>query len=243
MVDADDRRDRAVPAWVAVFWAAVVVCAVLVPATPAAASHRSVSNHLHNFHYNSTGSGPGANDEQYCIESHDTNQVSNAAGKDFIRQVLTGYTAGRMWDGTGGWRIDLWATSKNCTAYSSATRATIEIEVHYGWDWSGQCGGPSGYYNCVVKDYPLWNADYGHTDYRWAYVYLVFSSGGGLDDRGRAFVNHEFGHVWGLLDDDGTCSPPSLMHSTRVGYGCSNWQNSYPSSGDFSSVVAGMDGS
>lgn len=235
---SEPNRGTRLPVWVPVTWVAVLLAALLVPAEPASASHPnpSPSRHLHNIHYATSGSSAGANDEQFCVESHDTAKVSNSAGRAFVNQTLTEMGSGRVWDGLGGWRIDLWPTSANCTSYATSTRATIEIEVHYGWDWSGPCGGPTGYYNCVVHDNLVWDASHGHYDSQWAYVYLVFSSGGRLDTVGRGFINHEFGHVFGLADDNGVCNPPSLMHSTVVGYSCGNWPYWYPSPADFQSV-------
>ncbi|ASW55418.1 hypothetical protein [Plantactinospora sp. KBS50] len=232
------HSDERLPAWVPVIWVAVLLAALLVPADPARAAQPNPSStkHLHNMHYNSVGSSAGTYDEQFCIESHDTSKVSNSAGRAFVNETLTQMGSGRVWDGLGDWRIDLWPTASNCTSYSASTRAGIEIEVHYGWDWSGICGGTTGYYNCVVHDNPVWDAAHNHYDSQWAYVYLVFSSGGRLDTTGRAFINHEFGHVFGLADDS-NCSPPSLMSSTIVGYNCSTWTNWYPSPADFQWVL------
>jgi hypothetical protein len=214
---------------------AFVLALIALPAQAAQASdiHPDSRAHLHNMHY--------AASEQFCVESHDTAKLSNSSARSFLTQTLTGLEDYKTWNGLGGGRIDLRSTLKNCTAYDATTRATIEIEVHYNWDWSSVCGGSWGYYNCVVHDNPVWNADYGHYDSRWAYVYLVYSSGGELSDRGRAFINHEFGHVFGLMDA-GDCDPPSIMHSTLVGYGCDNWLNPWPSQADFNSVVAVMNG-
>ncbi len=236
------RQDGPIPAWTVLFWLAVFVVALVLPASPANASHRSPDRHQNKFHYASAGSSAGAQDEQYCAESHDTSQVSNSEARAFLHETLNELDFAHVWDGTGDWRLDLWVTNSNCTSYDPDTRNTIELEYHYGWDWSANCGPPANYYNCVVHDNPVYNPDYGHTDYVWEYVYLVFSSGGRLDNTGRAFINHETGHVLGLLDDNGDCSQPSIMHSTVVGYGCDNWPNYWPSQSDFASVVAGMDG-
>jgi hypothetical protein len=214
---------------------AMVAAALLVSAQTVHASdiNPDPQKHLHNMHYSAS--------EQYCVESHDTAKLSNASARSFLTDVLTGGEDSKNWNNLGGGRINLIPTNKNCTAYEADTRATIEIEVHYAWDWSSECGGSWGYYNCVKHANPVWNADHGHYDSRWAYVYLVYSSGGELSDRGRAFINHEFGHVFGLMDA-GDCDPPSIMHSTLVGYGCNNWLNPWPSPADFNSVVAVMNG-
>ena len=213
---------------------AAAAALAIVPAGPVHASHANPDpfKHLHNMHYSAT--------EQFCVESFDTAKVSNASARSFVDQTLTQMGSGKVWDGVGGGRIDLRVTNNPCSTYDPATRETIEIEVYYGWDWSGVCGAPAGYYNCVVHDLPVWDAERGHNDARWAYVYLVFSSGGRLDNVGRGFINHEFGHVWGLADHgvvNSSCTPASLMHSSVVGYPCTNWPNWYPSPADFQSVL------
>jgi hypothetical protein len=230
------------PAWVPALWAGVLVATAVAAPQPAHASHPnpSTTRHINTMHFATTGSTAGAGDEQFCVESHDTAQVSHATARSFVNQTLTQMGADKVWDGLGEWRIDLWVTNNYCSSYSQATRATIEIEVHYGWNWNDICGGNYGYYNCVVHDNAVWNDTYGHYDSKWAYVYLVFSSGGRLDNVGRAFINHEFGHVFGLADDNGNCNPASLMHSTIVSYSCGNWPNYYPSPADRQSVVRVM---
>ncbi|HZM78968.1 MAG TPA: hypothetical protein VFC19_24835 [Candidatus Limnocylindrales bacterium] len=211
---------------------------VAIPAQAAQASHANPDpfKHLHNMHYQSV--------EQFCVQSFDTAKVSHSSARSFVNQTLTQMGSGKVWDGLGSGRLQLHVTNNYCSAYDPTTRATIEIEVYYGWDWSGVCGAPVGYYNCVVHDNPVFDSARNHWDARWAYVYLVFSSGGRLDNVGRAFINHEFGHVWGLADHgvgSSSCNPPSIMHSTVVSYPCTNWPYWYPSPSDFQSVLRIME--
>lgn len=235
------RSAHRLPAWVPLLWIAVFVATLVVAAGTANASHPNPSSqrHVHNIHFATSGTTAGTHDEQFCVESHDTGKIAHSTARAFVNQTLTQMGSGKVWDGLGSWRIDLWPTNSYCSSYPQSTRATIEIEVHYGWNWntSDKCGGPYAYYNCVVHDNPVWNATHNHWDSKWAYVYLVFSSGGRQDNTGRAFINHEFGHVFGLTDDNGVCSPASLMHSSIVGYSCGNWPYSYPSPADRQSVV------
>jgi len=241
------------PRWVPLGWAATLLLALLASAPPAAASHRHTVDqngyilHLNEMHYASTGSdGAGGNDEQYCVQSHDTSVVSNSSAKAFVRETLAGLDFNKIWDGTGDWKIDLWPTINPCSSYSGTTRASIEIEYHYGHDWSHipTCGPPYGKWNCTEFAQPTYNRDYGHWDYTKGKVYLVFSSGGRLDSVGRAFINHETGHVWGLKDPDyvGDCRWASIMHTDYVSYGCTNWPYWYPSQSDFASVKTVMAG-
>jgi hypothetical protein len=210
---------------------------VTIPAQSAHASHPNpdVFRHLHNMHYSAI--------EQFCVESFDTAKVSHASARSFVNQTLTQMGSGKVWDGLGNGRIDLRVTNNHCSSYDPATRRTIEIEVYYGWDWSDACGLPAGYWNCVRHANPVFDEQRNHWDAQWAYVYLVFSSGARLDNVGRGFINHEFGHVWGLADPGNggsSCTPASIMHSSVVGYPCTNWPNWYPSSADFQSVLRVM---
>lgn len=243
------------PRWIPLGWTAILLLALTVAAPQAHANHWHVPDangyvlHLNTMHFASvdppTG-GPGGRDEQYCVESHDTSRMSHTTARAFVRQTLVQLDWDKIWDGTGNWKIDLWYTQNPCSSYSSATRATIEIEYHYGHNWNfiPTCGGTWGYYNCVEFGAPVWNSTYGHWDYAKGYVYLVFSSGGRLDNVGRAFINHETGHIWGLRDpNSGThCPAPSIMHGTAVGYPCTNWTLWYPSQPDFTSVKTVMAG-
>lgn len=225
------------PNWIPLFWVTALLLALLALPTRAEAGslvNPDPAKRLHSMHYANVS-------EQFCIESHDTSRIGNSAARSFVSTVLTGGSDSQNWDNTGGGRINLVATQKNCTAYDSDTRETIEIEVHYAEDWSGACGGDYGYWNCTNHAESVYNADFGYWDSRWAYVDLVFSSGGQLNDTGKAFINHEFGHVFGL-QHDAACTRPSIMYSQVVGYGCTNWQNRYPSSADFDAAVRVMNG-
>ncbi|MGY1453679.1 hypothetical protein [Streptomyces sp. SS8] len=240
------RKGRFAPLWTRLGWAAVMalLAALLAPAAQASHYHTgSTQSHLHNMHYNTVNSGgPGTYDEQYCGQVHSSSYLTHSQATNFLQNTLTGQ-GDRDWDGTGDYRIDMWLAPNPCTSYPSAERAGIEMEYHYAADWSSVCGGSYGYYNCAVDQNPVYNSAYGHTDYRWNVIYLVDSSGGQLDNRGRAFINHETGHSWGLLDPrwDGDCHTPSIMHGSYT-YGCTNWQNWWPSSYDYNSVVTVMNG-
>lgn len=245
------------PRWIPLGWTAILMLALTVaaPAAPLAhANHWHVEDangyvrHLNNMHFASPDSptGGGGQDEQYCVESHDTSVVSHTRARDFVRQTLVQLDFDKIWDGTGNWRVDLWYTQNRCSYYPTSTRDTIEIEYHYGHNWNfiPNCAGDWGWFNCVEFARPTWNSTYGHSDYEKGKVYLVFSSGGRLDNVGRAFINHETGHILGLRDPNypGHCMSPSIMHSTAVDYDCTNWTLWYPSQPDFASVKTVMDG-
>ncbi len=244
---------RRLPRWIPLGWAVTLLLAMIAAAPPATAAHRHVPDgdgrirHLNEMHYASAGSPPGTAggmDEQYCVESHDPAYLSSSRAKSFVRETLTLLDFSKIWDGTGDWKVDLYATANPCSSYSGSTRETIEIEYHYGWNWSHipTCGDSIS--NCVEFSQSNWDPNYGHTDYTKAKVYLLYRSGGRLDSVGRAFINHETGHVLGLRDPDYPthCPGPSIMHTTYVSYGCSDWPYWYPSPRDFASVKTVMAG-
>jgi hypothetical protein len=240
-------RPRLATWWATAGWLFTLCLAALVLAPSAEASHHNTSayqTHLNSMHYRSVNgtNGPGPLDEQYCAQIHSGSYLTHSQATSFLKDTLVGQ-GDHDWDGTGDYRIDLWLAPDPCTSYPSQERASIEIEYHYAADWSSVCGGSYGYYNCAVSQNPVYNSDYGHTDYLWKVIHLVDSSGGQLDNRGRAFINHETGHAWGLLDPryDGDCTTPSIMHGSYT-YGCQNWQNWWPSSYDYQSVISSMNG-
>lgn len=241
-------RERRHTTWIACGWAAVALLTGAVAAPAAQASHHNTEatqTHVRNMHYSTSNpDAPGELDEQYCGEVTSSSYLTHSQATSFLRDTLVSQSDEKIWDGTGDYRIDLWLAPNRCSSYSQAERNSIEMEYHYAADWSSRCGGSYGYYNCAESQNPIYNADYGHTDYQWKVIRLVDSSGGQLDERGRAFLNHETGHAWGLLDPayDGDCRTPSIMHGVRTGYGCENWANWWPSSYDFASVVQSMNG-
>ncbi|AJE85926.1 MULTISPECIES: hypothetical protein [Streptomyces] len=241
-------RARRRASWIGFGWAAVALAVAGIVAPAAGASHHNTDptqTHVRNMHYASPGAdAPGSLDEQYCGEVTGSSYLTHAQATSFLRDTLVNQSDEKIWDGTGDYRIDLWLAPNSCSSYPQPERNSIEIEYHYAADWSSVCGGSYGYYNCAQSQNPLYNADYGHTDYQWKVIRLVDSSGGQLNEKGRAFINHETGHAWGLLDPrfEGDCHTPSIMHGVRTGYGCENWPNWWPSSYDFASVVESMNG-
>ena len=87
------------PRWIPLGWTAILMLALTVaaPAAPRAhANHWHVEDangyvrHLNNMHFASPDSptGGGGQDEQYCVESHDTSVVSHTRARDFVRQTV-----------------------------------------------------------------------------------------------------------------------------------------------------------
>ncbi len=228
---------RGTPRWIALAWMAVLTVIAFHHIPVANANHpHPARSHISTIHGNNGSGGPGDQDEQYCIQSH-TSAVSGASLGSFIQETLTALDASVIWDGTAGWRVDLWRTSKLCNEYDTATRGTIEIEYQMKDSWADV---PMCYpnYSCVVKDNGVVDSVDGHTHYKWAYVYLRRDHAGNFDTRARKLINHETGHVLGLADPrwNGDC-PYSVMHNDLYSsMGCTNpvW---HPTSNDFSSVT------
>lgn len=227
--------------WLPALWIGALLLAIagLVPsAAQASHPHESSVTHLNFQHYATAGSTAAGRDEQYCVESHADSALSDAAARAMVADTLNNQPADQRWDGLGDWRIDLWPTAQRCDAYSDSTLATIEVRVRFNTSWPATCGTLSDgtAASCVRHYEQMENADFGHWDSRRATVYMVIGHHTGV-------LNHEFGHVFGLRDPvDGNCEPPSLMHSSAVGYGCGNWLNPWPSPADRQTVTSIING-
>jgi hypothetical protein len=204
------------------------------PAAHASHPHPSSETHLNFQHYASAGTTATGRDEQYCVESHNDSALSDADARAMVADTLNNQPADQRWDGLGDWRIDLWPTAQRCDAYDDSTLATIEVRVRFNTSWPNTCGFlSSGVAASCVRHYGLTeNVDFGHWDSRRATVYMVIGHHTGV-------LNHEFGHVFGLVDPDSSssCEPPSLMHSNSVGYFCDNWPYRWPSPADRQTVT------
>jgi len=196
--------------------------------------HRGIDQlHISTIHDNSVSStGPGHDDEEYCIQSH-TSTVSSSAFARFVEKVLTGYP-GHMWDGAANHRVDLWRTANFCDAYDAARRRYIEIEylVQDRWPNVPLCGDTQ--FSCTTLEDPRWDPTGGHTHYRKSVIHFQARHVSALDDRARSFVNHETGHALGLRDPEfpGDCAD-SVMHNQF--YNCA--YNNAPTASDLASVL------
>lgn len=160
-------------------------------------------------------------DEDICADSHASN-ISDSVLRGYLNDaLLTGNTP--VWDGAGSWKINLWRTSNACDTYGYYPyNDWIEVFAT-AWDLQdlpGFCGGTS----CVNFGVPV--VVNGITLHHWqGYMFLYenhISPSGSLASR-ISTINHEFGHIIGLLDppDDGPCGtfPSSVMHQYDD-YGC-----------------------
>lgn len=230
---------RKTPRWLLLMWLTVIGAALAIQSAPVAnATHSdtgSYKKHQALLHWaDGDGNVHGANDEDYCADSQTASMSADTAGVRVRDSLVVGSP---HWDGTGNWRMDLWKAPSRCTAYSD--RNWIEFEYRVADNWSGTCGGGYAQYSCVAHYTPIYTSQYNHYHYTWDNSFLVVTHMDGDYTEYREVINHESGHLYGLLDGGGDC-PGSLMHNRW--YGCSNWPNWYPSTGDFNSVVAIMDG-
>lgn len=193
--------------------------------------------HVSTIHDNNgTPTSPGTLDEQYCVSSH-TAAVSTTALGSFIENVLT-KRPGQQWDGTANWNVDFWRAPKRCEDYPAAERAKIPIEYHVADAWPNipLCGNTT--YSCTVLSRPVVDASGTHQHFEWAMVYFQARHVSGLDERARSFINHETGHVLGLMDPPGlgvNCEE-SVMHNGL--YNCTAFNYvTYPTARDLTSVT------
>jgi hypothetical protein len=227
---------RRTPRWISIAWLVVLGAMLSWKAVPVTyASHTDSGSwrlHQWNMHWASgDASVHGEDDEDYCAESYIDGTISDSTLATRVRETLV--VASPHWDGTAGTRVDLWKTDSRCDAY--ADDAWIELEFHAYSDVTHKCGSN---YTCVTHHGPTWSAAYGHYHYMWENNHIKYASINGDYTVYRRLLNHEAGHMYGLLDGSGSgtdCSPQSIMHN--VFYNCpySGW---YPTSSDFNKVVS-----
>jgi hypothetical protein len=226
------------PRWIALAWVAVMAVVAWHHIPVATANHTHTgSNQLHiaTIHGNNgTSTTPGDQDEQYCVQSH-TASIDGTRMFNFIEETLAKMGSGYIWDGTAGWRVDLWRTSKFCNGYDTATRGTIEYEYHVKDDW-WEVSLCQGAYSCVVFDNGVFDGY--HTHYKWGYSYLQTEHVWDYNNRTRKFINHETGHILGLKDPDyyGHCMNSVMHNDLYASMGCTDptW---YPTANDKNSVT------
>lgn len=246
------RASEQTPRWIMLLWGIVAIIVVSWVSTPhvSAYHHEHITSRLHNryIHYTTTG-GQGPNDEDYCVQSF-TGRMSFDTALYRIRRTLTELSP--RWDGTGNYRIDLYAKTSQCSAYGTVNQTNRSeyipgIEYQYrvrdnNADISA-CG--SDTISCVTHHPAVKEAGAAHTHFEADISFLdvdnILSS---TESSWQAHINHETGHIIGLRDPGAyeptkTCTA-SIMHF-RWYCGSSAYSLPYPSSGDFSSVVHIMD--
>jgi hypothetical protein len=209
-----------------------VVAWQFIPKAHANHTHTgSYQIHISTIHGNNGSGAAGDLDEQYCVQSN-TGSVDVTRMGSFIQETLTAMGSSYVWDGTAGWRVDLWRAPAPCNQLDSVTRSKIGTEFQIGDSWS-QCGAG---YSCVVHDKAVFDGY--HTHYAWMYSYLKTSHVSGYDTRARKFINHETGHVLGLKDPsyNGHCMNSVMHNDLYSSMGCTDpvW---YPTANDKNSVV------
>ncbi|CAJ1000780.1 hypothetical protein ACT91Q_06155 [Brevibacillus thermoruber] len=187
----------------------------------ASASHPyDPKRHIESTHYNSV-------DEYFCIQEA-VSSIDIADAYDRFKEVL--YS--RNYDGLGNDRIyflKAGSGDKNCSELSSSELEDVKIRYYIKDDTSSNCGSSS--YSCVARAGSVF-VD-GHYHYDYGMVYLRTK-----DYTSDHTINHETGHILGLIDGGPNAPYPSscgqsIMHSKA--YGCStNYAN--PTADDLESI-------
>jgi hypothetical protein len=198
---------------------------------------------LHNAYIHYASSGHSWADEDLCVWSDSQSTLSNSTLAGYMLALTGGNSP--VWDLTGwenstnGYKLDIYLTANHCEYYAPNY---IGIEV-FAWSFinnSSYCWGETNI-SCVRFGDERW---VGGTleDYWDAYIFFKTSHLTGGASARRAVINHEFGHVVGLMDPNpGGCSSPftptivSVMHQYTV-YGCTQ-EREWPFSNDKASVA------
>ncbi len=210
--------------------ATIIIVSGLVLASPIAlATHRS-GLHIGSMHEASAS-------EHWCVQPQTYGSTNWSTAASNITNAV--YTAGswdlRVWDPVySGYKVDFVAhTATTCAG--DPNRSVMWVEYHLYNDNTDNCGAKT----CsIVLHTNRYNGPYGHleTGLALAQLYGPYTTAAELPGPPPYYlhqVNHETGHVLGLADGDGTCTPSSIMHSKA--YQCSS-DLSYPSSSDLTSV-------
>ncbi|MCC6500801.1 MAG: hypothetical protein IT313_11105 [Anaerolineales bacterium] len=213
-----------------VWWGITVLLATAIGTGSVGATHYSGEIHQKLVHqgagsinvYNSN------HDEDWCPESHTTYMYPSTLGSLVSGALLN--TSPR-WKNVSNGLVDYYKTFYPCGDYADTD--WIEIEYHVSKTNSENpekwC---SEDYSCVTHYGSVWSGTHSH--YFWQWVNLDYDNIKGSTSANRRTINHETGHVYGLLDGDGTCSPTSIMHN--IWYGCS-YSGSAPTSSDLQAVL------
>lgn len=229
--------------WVKPAWGGTMLLTTLLITQPSAANHLHTGNpqlHISSQHFASgTNFQYGYDDEDVCFESKNLSYISHSQLQTILYDAL--YWRTPRWDGlyNGSYtqpKIDPWVTSSNCSSYSD--QSWVEIRTYVtknNSDFSSKWCDEN--FSCVSHLGPVYSPNAGHTHHTSAWVMFDYDNLGGTapSDQTAKLVNHEYGHVWGLLDGPGgfSCSPTSIMHNNWYGCSYSGWQ---PTSADFNSV-------
>lgn len=171
-------------------------------------------------------------DEYFCIETRDSSTWSQGDAYKFIRDIL--YEEGG-WDLIGNERVYFMGIgiTDNCEDLSSSdeSKTTFRYYIEDNTNSTVKCdsGSTVSRYSCVRR-YGLSVQPDGHDHYDYG---IAFIRSRDLTSGGSHTVNHETGHLLGLVDPaQGNCTK-SIMHSKA--YGCST-NYAQPTANDLDSV-------
>ena len=182
------------------------------------ATHWSGTLHQRLIHRGVTSIGwpSPQDDEHWCAESRTYYMSADVFGNIVKRAVL--YTTPRQWNDAPNGIIEYYKVLRPCGDYRN--RNWIEIEFHLTKTNADLPWRPCNEnLSCVAHYGPISEVGFSHIHYKWEWVFIDYDNITGPQIRANRTINHELGHVYGLLDGDGTCRPRSLMHN--IWYGCS----------------------
>jgi len=206
------------------------------------ANHENPGVHVRSMHT----SGNGYN-EIYCIDKTDASQVDISDVQSKLNAVLKVDSTSEDWENSdGSWRIYFESVfsqtaTHDCDQLTQGWRDATIIEFHLSNNNAVAPCTNDDNISCV-QPYTAQSAN-GHTDYKYFSVFIDTDHFyPGLSLR-RHTVNHELGHVFGLLDpppcNDGNGNwIPSIMHSNHY---CGNGNPEWPAQIDRDSVKLIMD--
>ncbi|WP_127533583.1 hypothetical protein [Paenibacillus kobensis] len=172
--------------------------------------------------------------ESFCVDVKNTSRVTYTTAMNTLTTVL--YNTDDGWDELNNGKISFvgHSSGQNCSDMTSTLLSIYKFRYYVLDNPEDFSGGTSAVIDCstnCVKRYGPTSVS-GHTHYDYGHAYLKHTA---ISTTTTHTINHETGHLLGLIDGDGTCTPTSIMHS--VAYGCTT-NPAWPTTADINSVIA-----
>ncbi|MDR9507442.1 hypothetical protein RI662_24680, partial [Brevibacillus agri] len=209
-------------------FAVVFLLLILVHSSAFAHHPYSPKRHIQSTHLNSV-------DEYFCVETKNSSSWSQSDAYKAVRDIL--YAEGG-WDELANNRIYFMGqgSASNCSNLTSAEEkeTTFRYYIEDNTNSTVTCDDESttSRFSCVRRYGSIKQSD-GHTHYTYGAAYIRSRD---LTNGGSHTINHETGHLLGLIDGGptmGSTCTKSIMHSKA--YGCTT-NYAQPTADDLDSV-------
>jgi hypothetical protein len=165
------------------------------------------ANHTYSPKRHLSSMGSSTESEYFCVDTSASTLASFSTAYTTLENIL--YNS--SYDGLAGGKINFVGSTyaTQCGGFSAGDLAFYNMRYYIKTNTSPACDGTS---SCVIRSAAVTVNGHSHYSYEIATIRQTpFTNIPGY------MVNHETGHIMGMLDGDQTC-PGSIMHSKD--YGC-----------------------